>query len=193
MRGGASDDDLRGEGGIASDHARGGNDAISGDHGNDLLTGDASLLFGFARGGNDRLDGGVGNDLLLGDAIGVFDSARCGNDVVTGGGGNDEMVGDAFEFGDPTTITRGHDRFVFANGSGLDTIFDFEDGRDLIDLRGFAGIAGFADLSPANVAQVGADTVIDLGAAAGGAADADVLTLAGFTTANLDATDFLFA
>jgi hypothetical protein len=103
-------------------------------------------------------------------------------------------VGDAFlAFSDLTNVTRCHDRFVFENGSGLDTIFDFEDGRDLIDLTGFAGIAGFGDLSPDHVAQLGADTAVDLGAAAGGAAGVDVLTLAGFALADLDAADFLFA
>jgi hypothetical protein len=41
--------------------------------------------------------------------------------------------------------------------------------------------------------QSGADTVIDLGAAAGGAAGKDVLTLTGIQVAALDAGDFLFA
>ena len=46
-------------------------------------------------------------------------------------------------------------------------------------------------MSPANVTQAGADTVIDLGAAAGGAASTNVLTLADFAIGNLDAGDFL--
>ena len=112
--------------------------------------------------------------------------------MLVGGTGSDRLYGD----GDPTTgdlsiAVRGADRFVFANGSGLDTIFDFENGRDLIDLTGFAGITGFGNISPANVSQSGADTVIDLGAAAGGAASTNVLTLADFAIGNLDAGDFL--
>jgi hypothetical protein len=41
--------------------------------------------------------------------------------------------------------------------------------------------------------QSGADTVIDLSAAAGGPAGEDVLTLAGIRLATLDTRDFLFA
>ena len=88
-------------------------------------------------------------------------------------------------------FSGGADRFIFANGSGQDTIFDFQDDVDLIDLTGFAGITDFGDLSPDNVTQSGTDTVIDLGAAAGGTGDQDVLTLASFTAGDLDATDFL--
>jgi len=71
-------------------------------------------------------------------------------------------------------------------------IGDFENGKDAIDLPGFAGIDGIDEVR-AQARQVGADTVIDLGAAAGGAAGADVLTLVGFDLARLDAADFLFA
>jgi hypothetical protein len=68
----------------------------------------------------------------------------------------------------------------------------FEDDKDRIDLTGFRGIDDLAEVR-ARATQVGADTVIDLGAAAGGAAGEDVLTLAGFDLARLDAADFLFA
>ena len=53
----------------------------------------------------------------------------------------------------------------FANGSGQDTIFDFENDKDVIDLTGFAGITGF-DQVGAQSSQSGANTIIDLGAAA---------------------------
>jgi hypothetical protein len=61
----------------------------------------------------------------------------------------------------------------------------------VIDLRRFIGIDNVAEVR-AQARQVGADTVIDLGAAAGGAAGEDVLTLAGFDRAQLNAADFLF-
>ena len=121
---------------------------------------------------------------------------RGGNDLLVGGGGERPPVRRLRGSQGQRTHglhRRGADRFVFANGSGLDTIFDFQDDFDLIDLTGFAGITGFGDLSPSNVSQIGADTVIDLGAAAGGAGDQDVLTLAGFDAGDLDQTDFLFA
>jgi hypothetical protein len=51
---------------------------------------------------------------------------------------------------------------VFANGSGLDTTFDFENDKDVIDLTGFAGIGDVNDIDD-NSSQVGTDVVIDLG------------------------------
>ena len=64
--------------------------------------------------------------------------------------------------------------------------------RDVIDLSAFAGIDNFGEVG-AQASQVLADVVIDLGAAAGGAAGADVLTLASFSLANLNAADLVFA
>lgn len=114
--------------------------------------------------GGDRLDGGAGNDLLYGDA----DASN--------------------PFTDLADVQRGDDTFAFAAGSGRDTILDFEDDRDQLDLLAYAGIDGIADVA-AHARQRGADTVIDLGAAAGGPAGRDVLTLAGFRLADLDDAD----
>ncbi len=93
------------------------------------------VLFGY--GGNDTLNGGAGNDHLTGGA---------GNDVLTGGPGDDT--------------------FHFRFGDGNDTITDFVAGagsNDLIDLHGYA-VADFASLQGL-MTQVGADTLIALGAA----------------------------
>ena len=79
--------------------------------------------------------------------------------------------------------------YNLCHGSGLDTIFDFEDGRDMIDLTGFQDIAGFDQVS-AQSNQSAGDVVIDFGAAAGGGPGADVLTLAGFALVTLDPADF---
>jgi len=81
---------------------------------------------------------------------------------------------------------------VFTRGSDRDLIGDFEDDKDVIDLTGFGGIDGFAEVRVRST-QSGADTVIDLGAAAGGRAGEDVLTLASFDLAELSAADFLLA
>ena len=180
--------------GLMDGNARGGNDLLEGGGGDDELRGDNgySGMTGNARGGNDRLDGGSGDDLLIGDGAIMSESAVCGNDVIIGGLGDDRLYGDADPLqSDLTDVTRGSDRFVFANGSGLDTIFDFEDGRDMIDLTGFQGIAGFDQVSAQSTRYAG-DVVIDLGAAAGGGPGPDVLTLAGFALFTLDAADFAF-
>ena len=131
--------------------------------------------------------------MLLGDGDEVSGNARCGDDILIGGAGNDQLYGDHIENvnTDLTNVKRGTDCFVFAQGSGLDTIVDFEDGRDVIDVSSFAGIDNFADVG-SQAAQVGSDVVIDLGAAAGGASGVDALELAGFSLGALNATDFVF-
>ena len=85
----------------------------------------------------------------------------------------------------------GRDTFGFANGSGQDTILDFFDGRDVIDLSGYAGITFFAQISE-QASGSGLNTVIDLGAASGGTGGLDVLTLANFSLTSLEETDFIF-
>jgi hypothetical protein len=88
---------------------------------------------------------------------------------------------------DRTNATRGTDRFVFAPGSGLDTIVDFENDKDVIDVSGYLGIANFGDIQP-HAAQVGTDVTIDFGVAG-----VDVLTVTKFSLADLGANDFEFA
>ena len=94
--------------------------------GNDTLTGNDAA---------NRLESGAGNDTLIG---------RGGNDVLVGGTGTDVMSGGA-----------GADSFVFlsnadsAAGLGRDTIADFTQGSDLIDLTAlnaskFVGTALFS-------------------------------------------------
>src|SRR5690606_12590334 len=86
----------------------GGNDRLVGGGGNDTLNGGA---------GHDRLTGGGGHDRLTGGA---------GNDTLNGGAGNDRLTGNG-----------GKDIFVFGKGGGNDTITDYADGIDRIDLRDF--------------------------------------------------------
>ncbi|MDO6479642.1 hypothetical protein Q4518_08540 [Shimia thalassica] len=67
--------------------------------------------------GNDTISGGEGDDRLYGGI---------GEDHLDGGEGNDLLSGDSDA-----------DTFVFVTGSGNDTITDFEDGLDLIDVAGW--------------------------------------------------------
>ena len=60
--------------------------------------------------GNDSLYGGKGDDTLLGGLGDDFLSGENGNDFLTGGAGSD--------------------RFLLSQGSGSDTILDFELGID---------------------------------------------------------------
>ncbi|WP_445248557.1 calcium-binding protein [Microcoleus sp. OTE_8_concoct_300] len=82
-----------------------GNDIINGLEGDDVLTG---------LRGNDVLNGGDGNDILYGGK---------GSDTLNGGLGNDTLVGGL-----------GNDVFVLGAGLGVDTISDFGNGQDTIQL-----------------------------------------------------------
>jgi Ca2+-binding RTX toxin-like protein len=194
--GGADTDFLYGDAdGLMVDSARGGHDLLEGRSGDDEISGDSGWvgMSDNARGGNDRLDGGSGDDLLVGDGAILAGNAVCGDDVLIGGVGNDRLYGDANPaMSDLTNVRLGEDRFVFANGCGLDTIFDFGNGQDVIDVRGFHGIDRFSQIR-AHAGQADTDVVVDLGAAAGHTAGINVLTLAGFALSDLNARDFLFA
>jgi Ca2+-binding RTX toxin-like protein len=103
--GGIGDDTLYGGKGFDSLTGAAGNDFMFGNRGEDILIGEK---------GDDSLRGGQSNDILLGNQ---------GNDFLSGDLGDDSLVGDV-----------GNDRFLLSTNSGIDTIFDFEDGIDLIAL-----------------------------------------------------------
>jgi len=107
-----------------------------------------------------------------------------GNDSVNGGAGNDWLVGNAGN--DTLTGGTGDDRFAFTAGSGRDTIRDFNNGNDAIDLSGYwkadNQALAFADVS---IAQQGQNTVITLGTN-------DSIVLERFSAGNLTSQDFIF-
>jgi Ca2+-binding RTX toxin-like protein len=82
-----------------------GNDTINGLEGDDVLTG---------LRGNDILNGGDDNDILNGGK---------GSDTLNGGLGDDNLIGRA-----------GNDVFILGAGLGVDTISDFGNGQDTIQL-----------------------------------------------------------
>ena len=143
---------------------------------------DAVIMLGFNGGGSITLQGVQLGALGASDFI-LYQNVYTGTadaDTLTGGAGDDTITG----LGGDDTLTGGEgaDTFVFASGHGNDTITDFADGEDTIDLSAFKAITGFDDLT---VAQNGADTVITV---PGGG----TITLQGFASADLDAADFTF-
>jgi Ca2+-binding RTX toxin-like protein len=80
---------------------------LVGGGGNDTLTGST---------GDNRLDGGTGNDSLIGGT---------GNDSLIGGSGNDTFTGGV-----------GADFFALATGQGTETITDYLDNLDKLQLTG---------------------------------------------------------
>jgi Ca2+-binding RTX toxin-like protein len=141
----------------------------NGGSGHDLVLGSAEANTRKGGAGNDDVYGFGGSDRLNGND---------GNDLVNGGVGDDTLTGD-----------KGNDIFVFQGACGKDVITDFEKGKDRIDLSDYH--LTFADVK-AHAQTSGNDVVIDIGAAQGGAAGVDTVTLANAKLAPMDTNYFLF-
>ncbi|MCV9963320.1 hypothetical protein OIU34_15545 [Pararhizobium sp. BT-229] len=157
LDGGAGNDVLSGEGGNDSLKGGAGNDKINGGIGNDTLYGNA---------GNDVLNGSTGNDKLNGGA---------GTDTLQGGSGNDILLGGA-----------GKDTFIFATGSGKDTVLDFDAGSstsgDILSLDK-AVLASFTAVKAA-ATDTADGVLIKFGTGS--------ILLEGVEKADLHANDFFF-
>lgn len=158
--GGDHNDDLFGGWDNDSLDGGAGDDSLSGDEGNDLLSGGT---------GRDTLLGGAGADTLEGDG---------GNDDLRGGAGNDRLTDGAGQ--DTLAGGSGVDTFVISTDGALDTIADFRNGIDLIDLDvGFAALT-IVDVTPGEVRVTHSGETLVIRDTAG--------TL---TAADLTAADFL--
>jgi hypothetical protein len=99
--------------------------------------------------------------------------------ILTGDVSDDVLVSSPFD--DTMTGKGGSDRFVFIGIWGMDTITDFEDGGDVIDLSQTS--LNYDDLLPHE--QLGSDTVVSDGAG-------NTITLTGITATEITEDDFLF-
>ena len=157
---------------VGSDHS----DILRGDHGDNILSGGLGNDQLVGNGGDDLLIGGAGNDPLFGSSGNDELQGGLGNDYLYGGFGNDILKGeDGFDYlisglGTDTLIGgAGTDSFKYDYLSdsnsfgGYDTIQDFEDGTDVINLVGLAddGITSFSDLT---VTNDGTDTTVSANA-----------------------------
>jgi len=166
-------DQLTVEGGDDNLEGGRGQDIIEGGGGNDTLDGGD---------GDDQLDGGTGDDTLIGGQ---------GQDVLSGGDGDDSLIGDAgddrLESGagdDHLTGGENNDTFIFVLGTGHDTIGDFGNGDDRIDLSAFD--FGNADSVLDQASQQDDDVVIELDSDA-----SDRITLTGVDLDELRQNDFI--
>lgn len=98
-------------------------------------------------------------------------------EAAVGGSGGDVLIGNSLD--NTFSGGAGADSFVFADNWGFDTILDFEDGADLIDLSD-SGL-DFFDLA-----------IGDGGSGAEIASGGSTLVLAGLDAALVDETDFVF-
>jgi len=180
--GGDGNDTIYGETGFDYIYGDAGNDTIYGGFGIDVAYGGdgADYLYGnsetdwlFGGDGDDRLYGGSNPDLLFGEA---------GSDYINSGSGNDWLWGGSSNgLGDGVT-----DYFQFADGWGVDVIYDFENGIDKIDFS-FSSVSSFSQLSVGQIA--GGFTWISDGISViylWGAGNVNV------GANNIDASDFIF-
>ena len=114
--------------------------------------------------GDDRLEGGAGHDRLLGEE---------GNDTLDGGADDDLLWGGS-----------GDDTFRVRAGAWSDTIKDFTDGEDTIDVTAFTDVTALSGLT---IFADGTAAVVDLTSQGGGR-----LRLDNVAVSDLDADDFVF-
>jgi CSLREA domain-containing protein len=169
------------EGDIVKEYGSEGNDevraSISYRLGNDDVTG-VDNIENLRLLGREDLNG-TGNDLdnvITGNKGGNRLNGGDGDDKIIGGKGDDMLIGG-----------QGRDTFVFSNGSGQDTIRDFNatDNQEQINLKKVASITSFNDLRNNHMEQQGDDVLIDLGRG-------NTITLLNVDITDLGAGDFLF-
>ena len=197
LEGRAGDDELLGSGGDDRLEGGAGADRLDGGAGTDWVSYQGSdsgvtvkLRYPPAEGGHAEGDVISGVENIEGSGYGDVLGGNGGANHLTGGEGNDGLWGsngdDVLEGGAGDDTLNGgpdDDIFVIAPGGGNDTITDFTDGDDNIDLSAFEDIASYNDLS---MEQHEGDVVIDLSGQGGG-----TIVLSNFDISNLDASDFI--
>ncbi|MEG4277304.1 DUF4347 domain-containing protein [Microcoleus sp. MON1_C1] len=120
-----------------------GNDTIYGNRGNDSLSGDEGNDVLYGGKADDVILGGAGDDVLIGDQGNDTLCGGEGNNTLIGGSGDDLLFGDTGDnllfggIGSDTLVGGiGSNGFVLSASGGIDTIFNFTEGVDSIELVG---------------------------------------------------------
>lgn len=169
----------------------GGNDLIDGAGGDDSVDYSQDASFGATLGVNGSngvivnlasgtaTDGFGDSDTLI-SIEGVIGTSFA--DAITGDGNANRLEGGAGD--DLLTGGLGADVFVLGVGWEQDTVTDFEDGTDIIDMTAVTVVADIADLT---ITQAGLDVLISATID-----PANTITLQNMTVAQIGAGDFLF-
>jgi len=134
-----------------------GGDTLFGEGGNDLIVGGTGNDNLYAGAGRDTLDGGDGMDKLFGGSGGDSLVGGLGADSLTAGLDGDWLIGG--QGNDLLSGGAGADIFVFAPGSGRDTVKSFTLGVDHVDLGSFVG-AVLTVTGTTAVLRLGAETSV---------------------------------
>ncbi|WP_282078370.1 calcium-binding protein [Epibacterium ulvae] len=167
-----------------------GNDRLYGQRGNDRLEGQAGHDSLWGGAGTDRLVGGTGADQLRGQAGNDRLFGGTGRDDLGGGQGQDRLYGqqgaDRLNGGAGADLLWGGaegDVFVFAGRHGQDRIMDFQQGRDVMDLRALAQ-GGAERVSDLDIRSAQGGRLIDTGSG--------TILLEDLARLELTADDFIF-
>jgi hypothetical protein len=177
LSGASGDDRLFGAEGNDRLKGRGGDDMLDGGEDNDTLNGGSGSDRLLGGEGRDTLSGSNGSDVLRGNEGRDNLNGGGGRDNLNGGAGRDVLVGGTGK----DTLTGGADSdvFKFNRTAGSNTITDFEDGLDFIEITN--GANRFNQLT---IAADGSDAIVTFGAVE--------ITLKNIGMAELSAADFLF-
>lgn len=129
---GDGNDQIEGQGGQDSIQGGEGDDQVNGGGGNDSLQGEGGDDFLLGAQNSDHISGGEGMDRLYGGNQGDIIEGDNGKDRLFGQQGQDRLDGGS----DNDTMNGGDnaDTFVFGLGYQVDTISDFTDNIDQIEL-----------------------------------------------------------
>jgi Ca2+-binding RTX toxin-like protein len=127
-------------------------------------------------------DGGAAGNVINGGRLADELAGNGGNDTMDGHWGNDTMDGGTGD--DNITGGWGKDLFVFGLDSGNDTIEDFMNHKDLIDVSAYAAIQDINDF--AGLSESAGDVIIDIDGV-------NTITLVDTSLAEINNSDFLFA